>query len=486
MRERVLSRREWLFGTGAALAGLGMAGCSGSHARRLPNIVVLLADTLRADHLSCYGHSPRTSPNIDALAERGTVFENYVSAATWTKPSIGTMFVGLAPRSHRAVIFEGSIKDLMAMKRFRVQALKNGFVTIAEALKQQGYRNAYFQCNPHGHPAFGYAQGFDEANFRAPYPMRDQLRDAMMWTTRESGSPFFVFIHELDPHNPYVPHPDAFESLHGVTMEEARSEVPPDEAEDMKNFFWKYNDEGPKPNLAPETRRYFEMLYDAEIYMVDAQLRRLIRFFERQRLIEDTIFVITSDHGEGFLEHGFYGHGARQPYRELTHVPLVVSGHRVPQGVRVPYSAGMLDFFPTILDWAGATPPDYLPGASLITRDGEVAIDSDRVAFTDLDNGPQCDKWDAAIVQGDYMVTSRDHGSSYAIFNRKEDPGEAVDLVATGGIGEKKAEKLIGLLENEKSRHHALGERFGGPEWMEAEEGLSVETNEQLEALGYL
>jgi len=500
-KRTTLSRREWLTAAGSALAGTALGGCRedeisrfntsrGREAGSPPNIVVILADTLRADHLSCYGRSPQTSPNLDALAELGVLFENYVAAATWTKPSVGTMFTGLAPRAHQAVISHRDVSRLVEMNAYRIQALKNGFETLAELFAHGGYRTGYFQCNPHARPEFGYGQGFDEARFNPGYVMPHQLEEVMVWLMEEPDQPSFIFLHEIDPHGPYTPSPYLFKQLHGVTMNEAKQDLDSSEAEMIQSFISNYDAGADRVDLSvmsQETKRYFQMLYDAEIHMVDEQVGRFVNFLRRQNLLSDTVLVFTSDHGEGFFEHGFYGHSACQPYRELTHVPLIISGPGVPDGVRMPHSASMLDLYPTILALAGLSTPDYITGAPLINGAGDVTIESDRTAYIDLDYWTKPVKeWDAALVLGKYLVTSRESGDSHAIFNREEDPGEKVNLLETEGIEADEADRLLALLEEETARHAALGERFGGPEWAEPDDELREEMDEQLKALGYV
>jgi arylsulfatase A-like enzyme len=260
----------------------------------------------------------------------------------------------------------------------------------------------------------------------------------------------------------------------------------PEEAEIVLGFMESYNEPRFRTGVeevSTEANDYFKMLYDAEIYNVDANLKRFIHHLERIGVLGHTIFTFTSDHGEGFREHGFYGHGTAAAYDELVHVPLIFSGGPIPKGVRVPHNASMVDFFPTLLELAGATPPDYITGSPMFAQNGELLVNADRLTYTDIDfHSDDTTIWDACIVDGKYKVSSRKAQDTYWIFDLDADPGEFENLYGTGKLPETEERALVAKLHEQVGRYEKLGQQFGEPVWMEAADGV----HEELQALGYL
>jgi len=500
MKSHSINRREWMGMATAATVGAITGSCSdpdppkpnlhspfvGKPKSDRPNIVLFISDTLRADHLSCYGRTPQTSPVLDELADNGVLFERCISGSTWTKPSIGTMFTGVPARVHQAVAAEGDINEIIQLEAYRVQILREEFLTLAEALKQVGYSNAYFIGNGHGRPEFGYGRGFDHVMYRSGYYVGSQIGDAISWIWDTAQEPFFIVIHQLDPHGPYLPPEENFFDLHGVTMEDASRVMDSKEAEEIQQFLTRYGN--PKARAAvkkisPEANEYLKMLYDAEIHTVDYHLKRLTNHLKRINVFDQTVFAFTSDHGEGFREHGFYGHGAGLGYQELVHVPLVMAGGGLPQGVRVPHSTSMIDLYPTLLELAGVTPPDYVTGSPMISRSGDIRVNENRLAYSDLDyRNADMSTWDASIFDGQYKVASHRTKNEHWIFDHVTDPEEHKNLSGSGELPAEKERELIATLRSQVDRYEKLRQQFGEPVWMEAADGV----HEELQALGYL
>jgi arylsulfatase A-like enzyme len=451
-----------------------------------PNIILFVSDTLRADHLSCYGRTPQTSPVVDSLAAEGVLFERCISGSTWTKPSIGTMYSGVPARVHQAVAATGDIREIIEMEAYKVQVLRDEFLTLAEALKQVGYSNAYFIGNGHGRPEFGYGRGFDHVKYESDYFIGTQISDAIEWIWSEASEPFFIVIHQIDPHGPYMPTEDNFFDLHGVTLEEASQVMDPDEAEKIQRHLEFYGDPKARAGMieiSDEANAYLAMLYDAEIYTVDSHLKRLISHLKRIDVFDNTVLTFTSDHGEGFREHRFFGHGASWGVQELLHVPLIMAGGGLPKGARVPQSVSMIDLYPTLLELAGGTPPDYVTGSPLLSRSGDILVKENRLTYTDLDfHEADLNVWDACIFDGQYKVASRKRANKHYIFDLLTDPGELNNLWGSGEISEEMERTLIARLEAEVERYDTLRQQFGEPVWMEAADGV----HEELQALGYL
>jgi len=293
----------------------------------LPNVLVIVVDALRADHLSSYGYGRRTSPNIDRLAQRGVLFENAFAASSYSLASHASLLSGLYPHQHRAQWDHPmGFRDCHCL-------------TLAEALRSRGYRTAAFSANPFW---FTHEYGFDRGFIRfgdyfhslADMALRtlygraiehgilvrvgwddipgrkrapDVNRAALRWIEGEPGKPFLVFLNYFDAHDPYLPpHPyrgrfSSMEEPGGTINEEVR---------------------GLTPKLTPAQRQGEIDAYDGAIAFVDEYVGRLVAALQDRGLAKQTVIVITSDHGEAFGEHGMYMHG-HSLYREVIHVPLI-------------------------------------------------------------------------------------------------------------------------------------------------------------------
>ncbi len=503
MTDQRFSRRDWLTAAASSLTVAGISACgqsptppprpaepkspfAGEPPPDHPNIVVFLADTLRADHLSCYGNPTKTSPFLDGLASLGVRFANNFSGSTWTKPALGTALTGVPARVHQAV-GSSAWQGVADLSSYRVQALRSVFETLPQALKRVGYSTAYIQTNAHGRPEFGYGRGFDFVRYLPHYPAFLQVNDAIDWISSEARQPFLLFIHEINPHGPYNPRVDSFLELHGMSPKNILANLDPNEADRVERYTKMLGMGTPVASavkdISPEGKRYIQMHYDAEIFEVDQQVERLVLHLDRIGVMGHTVVAFTSDHGEGFGEHGFYAHTASLAYDELVHVPLIMAGGGLREKAPIAHTTTMLDFYPTLLELAGAAIPPYVSGAPMFSKRRELQVTHDRLAYVDLDKeSPDRSIWDAAIVQGRYKVASHRKRQAYWIFDRETDPEERENLVGQGVLTPSQEQELIALLDAEVARYEELSVEFGEPEWMEADD--SVE--EELEALGYV
>ena len=323
-----------------------------------PNIVLIISDATRADHLSSYGYYRNTTPNIDGLAKRGVLFENAISSSSWTLPAIASIFTSLLPHQH------GAGADF---------PLGKGPRTMAEILSVVGYETAGFSANPHfGIRPWGLGRGFEtytdttEAlgySFDASRLGHDvieplseewfhysrfnefnahQLNEQVYhWFARRSDRPYFLLVHYDDAHDSYeVPPP--YDHIYGPVSEQARRLLP--EA--------KYG----RVSLTADQRDSVIASYDDSLRFIDSQVGELLRFLQQSPEWSNTYIIVTSDHGEAFGEHNAYTHGW-DLYREVLHVPLVVAGPGVPAGVRIKDTASTRKIFPTVLQWSGMRQP---------------------------------------------------------------------------------------------------------------------------------
>ncbi len=337
----------------------------------LPNIVLVVLDTLRADHLSCYGHNAvgqPTSPQIDALAATGTLFEHAYAQAPWTRPSVATIFTGLYPASHGIVT--------------PYDQLPNNLPTLATVLRQQGYQTIGFSANPQISAGFGFAQGFQRfwsstthlTEASAGVHLGNKLKRALglpstirplergvagstaddvnhavrMWLqSANKKQPTFLYLHYLDPHDPYSAPEDLFGQVGMGRVDEkplyASQELPPFPLPGSQ-----------LPSLSDDAMQALQYQYDAEIRYVDDRLGKILQDLRQAGLwTEQDYLVLCYDHGEEFHEHQQWQHG-RSLFEEMIHVPLIVVGPNIPEK-REQSLVELADVLPTIAQWSGAT-----------------------------------------------------------------------------------------------------------------------------------
>ena len=494
----MLTRRDFLLAS--LLASGGVLGCEAPRVvplrpevtprkpkipTRGKNIVVYLADTLRADHLGVYGHSVPTSPNIDRFAENAFLFEKCYAHAPWTKPSIASIFTGVVPRVHQAAISDW---DMINLLQHRVQILRDSFKTLAESLKELGYRTAFLLTNPHVQRELGFGKGFDFYTYKGSKSPTGLVDDAIEWLQQtESTDPYFIFIHEIDPHGPYTASNALFRQLHEQTPKNALDALPNDDKKLLRTLSNHYAGRHgvkrpPLTDLSETGNSYLQKMYDAEILSVDIEFGRLLNALDVREERDSTIVVLTSDHGEEFAEHGAYFHG-HSLYDELIHVPLIIAQGKQFNGARIPFTTGLIDLLPTLVTLAGGKPPQYIQGKTLLNEDGTRAISEDRAVMMDLDYyTPNTDEWEASMTLGSHKLTTVANGKKIRAFNRAADPMERHDLFDSPPQESGELDKLTRRFKDELSKSADLAKTFGPPVWSNSSEEFQAE----LEALGYL
>jgi arylsulfatase A-like enzyme/Flp pilus assembly protein TadD len=283
------------------------------------NVVLITLDTVRADHLHCYGNKKIKTPNIDALAASGVLFEKAVAQTPLTQPSHASMFTGENPNVH-------NVRDTGGF------ALQPSSVTMATILQRHGWDTAGFISASVLTRMFGFNQGFatydDQLEHRKSQdPVSTRAADvtadhAIRWLHQQSGKPFFLWVHFYDAHFPYDP-PAQF-----------RKQYPQDP-------------------------------YDAEIAFEDQQLGRVLDAVKQKSPTGKTLIVLLSDHGEGLGDHGEYDHGVFL-YDSTVRIAWIMAGPGVPTGVRVQQQAREIDLLPTVLDLIGGQPSSSVQGTSLV------------------------------------------------------------------------------------------------------------------------
>ena len=321
-----------LLSVGLSLVG---AGCQAAPAR---SVVLVVVDTLRADHLGVYGYERQTSPNLDAWAEHGAVFENAFSTSPWTLPSVGTMFTGQLPSRHLAGTFVRGA-DGRPPNRSQFRQLDTSLPTLAETAAAAGFATVAVINNAFLGPRFGVDRGFELYDF-SPAGNR-QLRRAdvvvdraLTWLRNRGEGPFFMVIHLFDPHMEYDP-PE-------TTRGHFSSGLPKTELPRLTDQIRTALRRGDLFD-----RDYLVALYDEEILFVDRQLGRLFESLDAEGLADNAVVLVTSDHGEELFDHDGFEHG-HTVYDELLRVPLVVRGPGI-RPARHDLPVSLLDLFPTIV-----------------------------------------------------------------------------------------------------------------------------------------
>jgi len=346
-----LTARARLVRAGVAAAALAAAwiGCFHTPKPSL-NVVLVSLDTLRADHLGCYGYGRPTSPALDALAAAAVRFASVTAPAPWTLPSHATLLTGLYPHRHGVKNYGTRLDDVTP--------------TLASILAAKGYRTGAIVNHHFLGPNFGLMRGFAEADYVSEWsdddPATRRLIDrsdlitdkAIAWLAR-AEPPFFLFLHYFDLHSDYAPRPEyraMFAGDYAGAIDGSTEQLLAIRANGTR--------------LDPADRDHLVALYDAEIRQLDDQLARLFRALDARGLSDRTLLVVTSDHGEEFMEHGSVLHG-RTMYQEVIAVPLLVRGPGIPRGVRVAQNVSLADLAPTILDVLGVAAPLGIDGRSV-------------------------------------------------------------------------------------------------------------------------
>lgn len=288
-----------------------------------PSVILVLMDTLRADHLSTYGYERPTSPRLTELAQRGVRFDACYSTASWTWPATASILTGLTTMEHGLVGARSSY-------------LFEQSETLAESLQLAGFVTAAWSANPIVSPRRNFDQGF--ASFHAAEAGEFEkagefFEDVRAFLRRERGSRFFLYLHLAEPHTPHLPLPEAERLL--------AADVPAD-FRAQSDGFWRATGRGPRPRggeeqlgtFAPaDVRKWAAQLYDASVWSGDHWLGELLDELAALGLDDETVVAFTGDHGEELFERGFLGHG-HSLKQELVRVPLVLAGPGVPAGQR--------------------------------------------------------------------------------------------------------------------------------------------------------
>ncbi len=398
----------------ALIAALGAAGLACGEPAP-PDVVVFLIDTLRADRIGAYGHDAGTTPRIDALARESLVFEQASAPAPWTLPSTVSLLTSRLPCEHRVLVDGDRVPPDLP--------------TLAERLRDAGYYTASFYSNAYAGPMTGLERGFATANALA-------LRDGEMlkdWLASVGTQPFFLYVHDVEPHDPYQAPSSESRAVR------KRTNVLLGSHRQLSRIDWSagrppgttdvYARQQQVARALDGLRDAAERLYDADVRLADERLGQVVDALSARGRWRNTLFVLVSDHGEEFGERGGWQHD-HSLYEELVRVPLLL---RLPGGAgggrRIAAPVSLLDVLPTVLDLVGrpelasdARGRSLLPLAQGEELPAGLRVVSQRV------NRKKYYRPDKQ-ARGDLNVALR-HGRWKGIWNAEPDTFELYDLAA--------------------------------------------------------
>jgi arylsulfatase A-like enzyme len=430
----------------ALAAGLA-AGCTRrAEPERPPDIVLVSVDTLRADRLGCYGNPRPVSPAIDRFRGDAVRFETVLAHASSTLSSHAAMLTSLPPTAHGASF---------ALRR----RLPDAAVTLAEVLRDAGYRTVGITASGQLAPVFGLGQGFELYRSRVekhePGAFWPRVGAGLSQLADPDPRPVFLFLHTYETHHPYTPEPALLDELDPGYRGGLGHRVPVELLERAN---------AGEIVLDAADRRRVERAYEAEIRSVDRAFGRLIEGLAASGRLDRAVVVLTSDHGEEFGEHGRIGWHSHTLYEELLRVPLLVRlPSREAAGASIAAPVRLIDLAPTLLELAGVAAPPQFAGRSLLPL---VRGDSPRelpavASLDEVEGASHAVRW-----QGWKLYDGR-------LFDLARDPGETVDLAGDETARRAELERLLAAVLADRAE--------GGPT---AE--LDAAAERELRALGYL
>ena len=442
---------------------------------RRPHVLLVSLDTLRADHLGAWGYDRPTSPFLDALAKNGVRFRRVYSQSPKTAPSHMSLFTGTYPSAHGTHFAYET--DPPA-----VYPVAEDLELLPEIMHRAGYRTAAWTGGGQVSSAAGFDRGFDHFSENLGEIDSWKMNEVRAWLRRNSDEPCFLFIHTYQIHDPYLP-PSPYHQIFASDYEgwiigdkELLQTISRGSSfENLHRAFWRAPDLKPDPaSVGPDDLRQLVALYDGGIRYTDDVLHGFFEDLRQDGLLDDTLVVIFSDHGEEFLEHNGLLH--EKLYRETLHVPLILFWPAgLPDEVVIDSQAPLIDLGPTLLDLISVETPAQMDGTSLLPFLQDPNEVDHRIAFSE-----------APWVHDDHHRSLRDgsrtlydHGSGeIELFSAIEDPFENEDLSPTHpDIAVEMHRRLLEFITT-----HGLHQ----PVSQEKGHELSSDQIEALRALGYI
>lgn len=432
-----------------------------------PNVILISIDTLRQDGVGAYGSTTSTTPAINAVAEGGAIFENAYSHSPWTLPSHAALFTGLTP-THLGI---RKVEDRLGKKA----------LLLSEVLNNYGYSTGAVTSYVLVSQAYGFSQGFDDFNYSRDYNADMIVSLASKYINSHKKKKFFLFLHFYDPHWPYHPKLDIAKKFYTGS--------PTRELAQFHNTM-DYYDWAVKALKGPEEFvKFSKSMYEAEINYVDQALGRLFSNLVNAGMINRTVILITSDHGEEFKEHGLMGHGLTL-YDEVLKVPFIVRyPAQIPKNTSIDMRVQLTDLFPTILSMLGIENPVKFLDAKDLTSEliiNESTTQHSFIAETAMSGEPRF----AVIEENTKYITPFElhFGESITLSHPTEVYDLESDAAETQNLAESQPtltshlkKELSDKLENIEKNRNEHGSMSAGES-----RALSAEEIERLRSLGYI
>jgi len=424
-----------------------LTGCQGAQVEKTMapprvNVVLISIDTLRPDHLGCYGYAAPSSPRIDEFCQESVVFRQAIAQAPSTLHSHASILSSLLPHHHQAT-WGGKT-------RLPVEAL-----TLAEVLQQNGFSTAAFTGGGQMDRVFGLDQGFDLYDQPGQEHFLGTVQRGIEWLDSQAREPFLLFLHSYEVHHPYTPSQENLELFEQAYSGSLPDEISIDVLREINNG---------ERALEEGDLAHIIAAYDAEIRSVDAAFGVLIDALKERDLYGETLIVFTSDHGEEFGEHGIIGWHSHTLYDELLRIPLIFKLPASRQaGTVVEELVRGLDIPPTVVGEVGLKIPPEFEGESLVERIAKPEIEP-LFAVSRLDRRPGHDV--DSIRTGEWKLMRE------GLFNLQKDPEElwlVSDAYTIGRLRDRLAEMIAAREPHE-----------------EVEVVPSDKNLEELRALGYI
>ncbi len=449
---------------------------------RSANVVLFLIDTLRADRLSVYGYDKPTAPNMEALAAQGVVFQQASAPAPWTLPSVTSLLLSAPPCEHKVLIDY----DQIALSA----------EPLAARLKKAGYKTASFIGNPFAGPMTGLEKGYDVCQIERRLVNGELIAP---WLSSVAQLPFFLYIHNTEPHNPYRSE-ERFVSELGEISQDTRERVEHSYRLYRRLTRVDFDDKqtpGTIDNTAKQDelmnrlqalRPQIDVLYDAAVLQSDENLGSVIRELEKDGTWDETLFILVSDHGEELGDHGGWLHD-QSAYEELIRVPLIIRfPHDEFAGRRVNEPVSLLDVVPTIMDYLRRpTLAANCRGQSLMPLiEGEATSDDMRVTAGRHNKKKYYRPYKER--RGDVNLVVR-RGKWKGIWNAEMDSVELYDLQSdpqeTTNVSTEN-EALAKTMRDFARSQLAACEAVAMEPVLGKQSDLDEQTRRQLESLGYV
>lgn len=480
-------RSSWLFA--AVVAAFAAAqhlwaepSARESLQQQLPNIVLVVVDTLRADKLDAQRNGAPLMPLLSAFSQRSCRFDACMAQEVWTLPSVTSLFTSLYPEVH-GVRYSTDPNAIWRSDRDKPTRNRvSSRIALATAvLKKAGYSMLAVQTNPHLRTGMGLDRDFDEYKYMWA-ALGETVTTEAIQLAGSAKPPYFLYCHYFDPHSVYVEHPDFFHTY---------GTPPPIDDQDRKaisNFVDYYIDHFYSHLRLSTNRKYAEIssagrdhvryLYDVECAYVDFHVAQLIRVLDHLSNGEN-IVIVTSDHGEELWDHGALGHG-KTAYREVANIPLLI---RMPglAPSRVKDPVQLLDVMPTLFDYLQIEAPGEWQGVSVLPRstDADLPLNG-RPAFTSVGGTQAFTGLNTVCVVTDYakLVIDKENGSE-KLYDVVADPEERNNLAQSSTALRDRLRSLVFAHGRENEQHPSFGIK---PETVQADQ----EMVQELKSLGYV